>query len=91
MLMIIAIKHQGVSFETIALLLIIFILEIVKWIAYYKIIKHNNITWYAYYILYIIPIILVSINNPLYFTLVIGYALGFLALFFNKKSAVTAS
>lgn len=90
MLIVISMMHQGFHIENIFILLIIFALEIIKWIAFYQIIKNDKIKWYSFYIVYSIPIIIVSINNPLYATLLLGYTLAFVALHLHRKSLVAA-
>lgn len=72
--------HNGFDALNMLIILLMFVLEAVKWVAFYQIIKNNKMPWFRYFIVYNILIIAISINNPLFFTVVAAYIIAYFVL-----------
>lgn len=91
MLFFVSFIHGGFNLLNTAIVLLMLVLEAVKWVAFYHLIKNNNMTWYSYYIIYNILIIIIAINNPLFFTVVAGYLIAFFLLHQAQKNQQKAA
>lgn len=91
MLFFVSFIHEGFYLVNMLIVLLMFILEAVKWVAFYHIIKNNNMRWFSYFIVYNILIITISINNPLFFTVVAAYIIAYLVLNQVQKNGQKAA
>lgn len=84
-LMIYSITESGIDISIILLFIILLLIECIKWFGFYQIAQKGKLKWFIYYIVYIIPIIYVSFNYPIYATIIVGYIISFILLYNVKK------
>lgn len=82
---------NGFNFMSTVELIIMIVLEAVKWIAFYHIIKNNNMRWYMFYIIYNIPILILAFSIPLFLIVVAAYIIAYFVLNQVQKNGQKAA